>query len=1057
MNNFRTIDGSANHPDNLGQTGASLRRLLDPAYENDGVNDDLPRGIIEGEPDNPFIGASSLPNPREISNTVSAQTESVNNYLNASDWIWQWGQFLDHDLDLNEGGEEPFFIPIDPDDPLAPRIEEASIVSIPTSDGDEEQLLVIESDEELTLPLFNDTPEETISLEELMSSDEFVVTDEFIEDLEEDFDVDLIAGDSPTTEPAAGDSQTTEEDIPFITFTRIPDADESEPSRQYINEITSFIDGSQVYGSEEERAEFLRANDGTGKLKSQIVNGEELLPLEADSEFFAAGDTRVNEQNGLTSAHTLFLREHNRIAEEIGNRIEQGDASILNLLEDSGLETGDFIYESARKVVGAELQFITYNEYLPLLLGDSALGGYSGYNTSVNPTISVEFANVSFRLGHSQLSNEIQRVDSNGNSNSIALQDAFFDPQKIKDNGVDSLLAGLPTQIAQEVDNLLVDGVRNFLFGAETGGFDLAAVNIQRGRDVGLPSYNDARRGFGLAPATSFLTTDSEQGITSNAEIAERFAAIYESVEDVDFWIGGISEDSVNGGLVGELFSVVLTEQFTNLRDGDRFFYLNDSDDLAVLAPDLENTTLSNIIQRNTSEDIVIQENAFLVPGLAVETLDSEENAENIDFTVSLSDVSGATVTVDYETVDAVGTAGEDYVANSGTLTFNPGEQTKTVSVSLLNDAVLQDNKTFFLRLSNPSNDRITQGLAVSQPTIEREILGTPSDDVLNGSFFRDSIEGDAGNDVISGGLGNDVIEGDDGNDLLNGEFNSSGRFNLNNARNLSSFLTDTDEENTVEEELTVEEIEQLDPENVTLLFGTDNVEEIDFQADGTLDLDRNQLDTDGSVSVEDNLPSDSNQLNIEGFLSSNDTQLGGNGNDTLNGGFGSDTQLGGDGNDTLNGDFNFNRRFNAAGFSNFFDGNDVQIGGDGNDKLIGGGGNDKLNGTGDRFGVGEIDELTGGSGGDIFVLGERETVFYSRQSTSDYALITDFVPGQDTIELSGEITDYVLAPTSGNLPQGTGLYLDLDSSGEFTSGTDELIAISTQTFSSLDNGFSFV
>ena len=321
-----------------------------------------------------------------------------------------------------------------------------------------------------------------------------------------------------------------------------------------------------------------------------------MLPLEADSEFFAAGDGRVNEQIGLTAAHTLFLREHNRIAEEIGNRIEQGDEALSGLQQESGLETDDFIYESARKVVGAEIQFITYNEYLPLLLGDSLLEDYSGYNRNVNPTISLEFANVSFRLGHSQLSNKIQRVNPNGNSNGIALKDAFFDPQKIKNNGVDSLLVGLPTQVAQEVDNLIVDGVRNFLFGAETGGFDLAAVNIQRGRDVGLPSYNDARRGLGLTPATSFLTTDNRQGITSNPEIAERFASVYDSIEEVDFWLGGISEDPVNGGLVGELFSVVLTEQFKNLRSGDRFFYLNDSEDLSVLAPDLENTTLASII-----------------------------------------------------------------------------------------------------------------------------------------------------------------------------------------------------------------------------------------------------------------------------------------------------------------------------------------------------------------------------------------------------------------------------------------------------------------------------
>ena len=1067
MDNFRTIDGSGNNPNDLGETGASLRRLLRPAYGSDGVIDDLPRGITENEPGNPFIGSSNLPNPREISNEVSDQTESVTNYLDTSDWIWQWGQFLDHDLDLNEGANEPFFIPVDPEDPIADELPRFT----PDGSNQSQQVLIIDPEQPeeagLVLPFLGNTaPEGTISLEELITSPDFTPTDEFASDIESDFATTLADGESEL------EVEISEQGIPFIPLTRIADANESEPLRQYVNELTSFIDGSQVYGSEEERAEFLRAHDGTGKLKSQIVNGEELLPLDREEsglgnanpleldkdELFIAGDVRANEQIGLTAAHTLFVREHNRIAEEIGNRIEQGDKALLDLQEESGLETGDFIYESARKVVGAEIQFITYNEYLPLLLGDSLLEDYSGYDPNVNPNISLEFANVSFRLGHSQLSNEIQRVNPDGTTvESIPLGDAFFDPQEVKDDGVNSLLLGLPTQVAQEVDNLIVDGVRNFLFDAETGGFDLAAVNIQRGRDVGLPSYNDARRGLGLAPATSFLTTDSEQGITSDPETAARLASVYDSVEDVDFWIGGISEDPVNGGLVGELFSVVLTEQFENLRSGDRFFYLNDSSELEILAPDLSNTTLSDIIQQNTTADIVIQENAFLVPSLSVEAVDSEENAESIDFTVSLSDVSGAIVTVDYETVDAVGTAGTDYVSQQGTLTFNPGEQTKTVSIPLLNDDVLQNNETFFLRLDNASNDNIDLGLAVSKPTIEREISGTTSDDVINGSFFRDSIEGNAGTDTISGGLGNDFIEGDDGNDVLNGEFNFSGSLSQDNVQNLVGFLSATDEGNTVDEELTVEEIEQLDPENTMILFGED-LEEIDFKTDGTLDLDRDRFDTGNSVSIEDNnLTLDSNQLNIRSFLSSNDTQLGGFGNDTLNGGFGNDTQLGGDGNDILNGDFNFGSRFGTFNFFGFLNGNDVQIGGSGNDKLTSGAGNDKLNGTGDRFGVGEIDELTGGSGRDTFVLGDGENVFYSSQNGFDYALITDFEVGRDTIELKGEIADYVLAPTSGDLPQGTGLYLDVDSSGDFTSDTDELIAISTQTIGSLENGFSLI
>ncbi len=488
-------------------------------------------------------------------------------------------------------------------------------------------------------------------------------------------------------------------------------------------------------------------------------------------DFFIAGDVRANEQIGLTAAHTLFVREHNSIAEDIAGRIEAGDGATLKLLKKSGLEESEFIYESARKVVGAQIQQITYSEYLPLLIGKNLVDDYSGYNPKVDPRISNEFANVSFRLGHSQLSPELQRVNPDGSSDgSIALGKGFFTPQTVVNDGADSVLVGLTAQEAQAVDNLVVDGVRNFLFPAGTGGFDLAAVNIQRGRDVGLPSYNKARRGLGLQPVTAFLTTDRQLGITSDPEVAARFASIYDSVEDVDFWIGGISEDRVNGGLVGELFNKVLTDQFTRLRDGDRFFYLNHLDELSILDPDFETTKLSDILEDNTNGDYVFSENAFIVPGLTVDSLSSQKGSP-LEFVVSLSDVSSAAVTVDFQTIDGTATSGEDYIKTSGTLTFNPGETTKTISVDLLNKSVLKRNETVLLKLSNASNENIEENLAVSRSIFNREIIGSSSNDTLKGSFRNDFIEGLEGDDKIKGKFGNNTQLGGDGDDRLNGGF----------------------------------------------------------------------------------------------------------------------------------------------------------------------------------------------------------------------------------------------------------------------------------------------
>ena len=543
---FRSSDGSNNNLANplQGSANMPLVRIRDvianplpnfdssylaPAYE-DGI--DTPRGITNfASP--PGVGTSRLPNPRDVSNAVAAQGSlSVLNPVGASDWLWQWGQFIDHDLALEE--------PLSSSDPFL----------IPVTDS--------------TDPLFN---------------------------------------------PG----------FPFLPFRR------NEPAvgtgagtlvpREQVNSITAYIDGSNVYGSDSERADFLRTFE-SGKLKTSLAaNGEVLLPFNraidpfpnanppvtpgaptpAPDELFIAGDVRANEQLGLTAVHTLFLREHNRLAEQLATRPD-----LPQLIQGAGLDpkltadVDEYLYQMSRKAVGAQIQAITYQEFLPMLVGADSLPDYCDYDETINATLSNEFANAAYRVGHTLLSPQLQLVDPSGNSQgSVALRDAFFNPQFPQDNGINLLLKGLSTQQAQDVDVLVIDEVRNFLFAEGNGGLDLAAVNLQRGRDHGLPSYNDMRRGLGLEPRDDFTQ------ITSDPIAAANLAAIYNSIEDVDLWIGAIAEDDHNGGLVGELLNAILVDQFTRTRDGDRFFYLNDESLLEVF-PDIGETHLSDIILRNT-------------------------------------------------------------------------------------------------------------------------------------------------------------------------------------------------------------------------------------------------------------------------------------------------------------------------------------------------------------------------------------------------------------------------------------------------------------------------
>ena len=314
-----------------------------------------------------------------------------------------------------------------------------------------------------------------------------------------------------------------------------------------------------------------------------------------DDALFLAGDVRANEQIGLTAMHTLWVREHNRIADQ--------------LAEENPNATDEQLYQRARAIVIGEMQAITYNEFLPALLGEDAIAEYDGYDRDVNPGITNEFSTAAYRFGHSMLSTELLRLNNDGteaDEGNISLSDSFFSPSEIVDNGIDSLLLGQATQTAQEIDNMVVDDIRNFLFGPPgAGGFDLASLNIQRGRDHGLADYNQVRTDMGLDPVQSFAD------ISSDPDVQVALEAAYGDVDSIDLWVGGLAEDHVAGASVGELVQVILVDQFTRLRDGDSFWYQEIFQGRELR--EIENTTLADVIERNTDIE-GLQDNVFFAP-----------------------------------------------------------------------------------------------------------------------------------------------------------------------------------------------------------------------------------------------------------------------------------------------------------------------------------------------------------------------------------------------------------------------------------------------------------
>jgi hypothetical protein len=483
-----------------GAAGSELRRLAPEDYA-DGVG--LPSG-------------PSRSSARVISNLCASQDGSVVNLAGASSFLWQWGQFLDHDLSLTQQADPP----------------EALDIGVPAGD-----------------PFFD--PEGSGRAKTAFRRSAYHVVD---------------------------------------------------GRRQQVNAITAFIDGSQIYGSDEARARALRSSDGTGRLKTSAGG---LLPFNVDglpnapstdASFFLAGDSRANEQTALTALHTVFVREHNRWADLIRSSFP--------------LLTGDEIYSRARAMVGAELQAITYREFLPVLLGPNALPPYQGYDPEVNPGIANEFSTAAFRVGHSMLPPELLRLDAEGrvvDAGHLSLASAFFSPRHVLEEGIDSVLRGLLAQPAQEVDPQVVDEVRNFLFGPPgSGGFDLASLNVQRGRDHGLPGYNQTRRALGLSPVESFAEIHPDPQVQEDLELA------FDDVEEIDLWVGGLSEPHVSGALVGETFWLILVDQFRRLRDGDRFWYESYLPAERVAA--IERSTLGVIIRRNTGVGTELPDAVFHVP-----------------------------------------------------------------------------------------------------------------------------------------------------------------------------------------------------------------------------------------------------------------------------------------------------------------------------------------------------------------------------------------------------------------------------------------------------------
>ncbi|HEX9506207.1 MAG TPA: peroxidase family protein [Acidimicrobiia bacterium] len=477
-------------------------------------------------------------------------------------------------------------------------------------------------------------------------------------------------------------------DLGSIGFTRSAAAPGTGTStfnpRQQVNTVTSYIDASLVYGSDAAREEWLREGPVDGNMANNgphLIMHNGYLPTAADrpgvpapvmeidgqllnhpQDAVIAGDKRANENDALLAVQTLLVREHNRIVDLLPTTL-----------------SSETRFQIARRIVGAEEEYITYNEFLPAM--GVNIAPYGGYKTNVNAELSNEFAASGYRA-HSQVHAEFEVDTATANVTDaeaatfraagiqviregattelvIPLSVATFNPQLLATVGIGDFVGSLgENQYANDemIDNLL----RSILFkvpgpnapdpaacftapataqGCFQGVVDLGAIDIKRGRDHGIPKYNDMRRAYGLPAKTSFrditgeATEELPAGKTINSAdimdfvsvsdangnplvlgdpnarsgvrkttLAARLKAIYGTVDNIDSFVGLVSEKHIAGTEFGELQRTIWKKQFEALRDGDRFYFENDpvlAQIKAVFGIDFK-VTLAQLVSNNT-------------------------------------------------------------------------------------------------------------------------------------------------------------------------------------------------------------------------------------------------------------------------------------------------------------------------------------------------------------------------------------------------------------------------------------------------------------------------
>ncbi|KAH9489112.1 hypothetical protein Btru_042226 [Bulinus truncatus] len=523
---YREIDGRCNHPKDYGSAGKPFKRYMRAHYQDEqGIN--TPRIYS-------VVGNNYLPSPRYISSTLFPD---VSQPSNLSMFTMEFGQFLSHDIEVAP-------VPTGPNGTITCCDQ--------YKDGNQVEYL----------PQYS-----TQNRRKRMNENCFPI-------------------------PVPADDTRFSTCMEFVRSEAARDKNGNQIyPREQINGVTSFLDLSAIYGSNIETTKLIRAQNGTGALlKTTLVNGHERLPNDTSarpsclrtksptSYCQKSGDARVNQNPALGTQHLLFHLYHNFVVRELvagilkRKGVDASPAAVEQYIEYAPNALKETLFQEARRILGAIFQKISYCDYLPFIVGRDLMEKYklgcsrrSKYNPYVNPSIANSFIAAAYRFGHTLIPNAYEV-----NGEDEFFKDEFFIPDSSIDNHEEIIAGMLNSTKEVNFDRYFAKGITEHLFETKTGpkkALDLVSLNLQRGRDHGLPAYFYWRRFFGLGPMYSGDGYDEDcKLLMSN---------MYQSLLDVDLYAGGICEGKVPGGSVGETFGNIIAYQFSELKYGDRFFFLH--------------------------------------------------------------------------------------------------------------------------------------------------------------------------------------------------------------------------------------------------------------------------------------------------------------------------------------------------------------------------------------------------------------------------------------------------------------------------------------------------